>query len=407
VRRVAVLIVVLVGVMPAACGSGSKPRRTSSSATTPTTASTSTATTSTTTTSTTTAPPPVGPPAQAAPATESFGISVNRLFNDGTFSAEQIDAQLRALQRTGAGVARSDAIWGSSEPAAPADGVHHYDWSFDDSIAGALAAHDLLWLPIIDYSAPWDESIPGQDHSPPASVGDYAQFAGAFAARYGPGGSFWSEHPNLTARPVTTYEIWNEPDGPGFWLPAPDPGRYSDLYLTARAAITAVQPGARVIVGGLTHPAGFLPEMLAARPQLAGHIDGVAIHPYGNPLTVLAKVRDARRTLVSLGLGSVPLYVTEFGWTTEPVGALDYAPADVRPGYVRSSMTALGHLDCGLAAAILYTWVTPESDPGNLEDWYGIHPPRGGSDPSTAAFAAGVRAASAPGRRVRLCSAGT
>jgi hypothetical protein len=347
----------------------------------------------------------VRPPGEAAPTTESFGISVNRLFNDGSFSAGQINGQLAALERTGATVARSDAMWELSEPTAPAGGVHHYEWSFDDSIAGALAKHDLVWLPIIDYSASWDESIPGQDHSPPVSAGDYAAFAGAFAARYGPGGSFWSEHPDLTARPVTTYEIWNEPDDPGFWVPAPDPARYSDLYLISRAAITAVQPGARVIVGGLTHPTSFLPQMLAARPELAGHIDGVAIHPYGNPLTMLAKIRDARRTLVSVGLGSVALYVTEFGWTTKPVGALDYAPADVRPGYIRDSMTALGHLDCGLAAAILYTWVTPEADPGNLEDWYGIHPPGAGpADPSTAAFRAGVRAAAGPGRRISLCS---
>ena len=92
-------------------------------------------------------------------------------------------------------------------------------------------------------------------------------------------------------------------------------------------------PGARVIVGGLTNPRAFLPAMLRARPDLAGHIDGVAIHPYGaNPLVVLRTVRDARAVLDSLGLSAVPLYVTEFGWTTEPAGALDWAPAQAAPG---------------------------------------------------------------------------
>ena len=91
---------------------------------------------------------------------------------------------------------------GGAEPTAPVDGVHHYDWSFDDSIAGALAAHGLQWLPIIDYSA-----AVGRSRSPAAttrrrsSAADYAAYAGALAARYGAGGSFWRAHPELPARP--------------------------------------------------------------------------------------------------------------------------------------------------------------------------------------------------------------
>ncbi|MGZ4294246.1 MAG: hypothetical protein ACXVRM_08395, partial [Solirubrobacteraceae bacterium] len=57
-----------------------------------------------------------------------------------------------------------------------------------------------------------------------------------------------------------------------------------------------------------------------------------------------------------------------------------------------------GHLRCGLAATLLYTWVTPERDPGDAQDWYGIASP---TDPAagtadTAAFVAGLRAATQP-----------
>ena len=126
---------------------------------------------------------------------EVFGINVNRLFNDLTYTQAQIDAQLAAVRATGATVARSDALWEAAEPHAPAGGRHHYDWSFDDQIAGSLAAHGLTWLPIIDYTAPWAQSVSGQDHSPPRSDADYAAYAGAFAARYGSGGTFWRAHP--------------------------------------------------------------------------------------------------------------------------------------------------------------------------------------------------------------------
>ena len=157
-----------------------------------------------------------------------------------------------------------------------------------------------------------------------------------------------------------------------------------------------------MIVGGLKSPTTFLPAMLAARPQLRGHIDGVAIHPYGNPLVVLSKIRAARATIESLGLGPVPLYVTEFGWTTSPPAAIGYAPAAKRPGYVASTVAALGHLDCGVAAAVLYTWVSPGRNPSDSQDWYGIDGLDGAATPSVAAFEDGLRRPAGP----RACGSG-
>jgi hypothetical protein len=200
---------------------------------------------------------------------------------------------------------------------------------------------------------------------------------------------------------VRTVEIWNEPDQPTFWQPAPSPRAYGALYLAARSAIDAAVLGVRVIVGGLTDAPVFLPAMMAAVPGLAGHIDGVAIHPYGTPGVLAAKVRAARATLIALGMASVPLYVTEFGWTTSPPGTLDYVAAARRPAYIESALAALGRLGCGVAASFLYTWVTPERNPADGQDWYGIATPGGGRTADTAAFAAGVREgvrdAAAPG----------
>jgi hypothetical protein len=345
---------------------------------------------------------PPQPPAEPAPSGNGLGVNVNRLFNDGTYTPSQIDAQLAAVRATGVTLARSDALWEASEPAPPRDGVHRYRWAFDDAVAGALARHGLRWLPILDYSPPWAQSVAGQPHSPPRAVADFAAYAGAFAARYGPGGAFWRAHPPLPARPVDTYEIWNEPDNHEFWLPDPDPARYAALYLAARAAIHAADPPARVIIGGLSNPAAFLPALLRAAPSLAGHIDGVGIHPYGaTPAVVAGRVSGARALLRRLGLGSVPMYVTEFGWTTSPRGALDWAPASKRPGYIAATIARLAHSDCGLAATVLYTWVTPERNPADHEDWFGINPPQGGASADVRAFTAAVaaagRSASAPG----------
>ena len=106
-------------------------------------------------------------------------------------------------------------------------------------------------------------------------------------------------------------------------------------------------------------------------------------------------------------MASVPLYATEFGWTTHPPGALDYAPARLRPGYVESTLGTLGHINCGLAAALLYTWVTPERDASNPQDWYGIsNPGGGGQSADVAAWAAGLRAASSSAGTIDLCPVG-
>jgi polysaccharide biosynthesis protein PslG len=352
----------------------------------------------------TTPAPAAAPPGKPAPGTEQFGVSVNRLFNDGTYSAQQIDSQLAALRATGATIARSDALWEATEPVAPAGGAHHYDWSFDDKIAASLARHGLRWLPIIDYTAPWAESVAGSDHSAPTSAADFAAYAAAVAARYGPGGSFWSAHSDLNALPVDTFEIWNEPDSRNFWAPVPDPARYADLYTQSRNAILAVDASARVIIGGLAYPGVFLPALLSAAPGLRGHIDGVGIHPYAsNALGVLATVGHARATLATLGLGSVPLYVTEFGWPTMPAHSQYWAPESLRPRYIQSTVSALGHTNCGVASAVLYTWVTPERDPANREDWFGIHSPTGADTPDARALTTGLRAAAASRPAFDVC----
>jgi hypothetical protein len=341
--------------------------------------------------------PPSLAAAKPAPAGEQLGASVNLLFNTPGLPGSLLAVQLRALRATGATIARSDAFWEASEPQAPVHGVHHYVWAFDDRVAGLLALFRLRWLPILDYSAPWAESTPGQDHSAPRSASDYAAYAGAFAARYGPGGSFWREHPSLPDLPVQTFEIWNEPDNSEFWSGGANAALYAELYAQARVAIDAADPSARVIVGGLTNAGAYLPALLSALPELRGHIDGVAVHPYGTPAVVLGKLAAARATMDSLGMESVPLYATEFGWTTYPPGSLDYVAAARRPAYIASTLAELGQRVCGLVLASFYTWYSARQNPADPQDWFGIDSSTGAPTADTDAFTAGLHEAAAPG----------
>ena len=332
------------------------------------------------------------------------GANVNRIFDDRAFTPTQEAALARALAATGVDTGRSDTFWELTEPQPPQRGIHRFDWSFDDGVASTLAAAGLRWLPIIDYSAGWARARPELLHSPPRDPAALAAYTAALVRRYGPGGSFWAEHSGLPARPVHEYEIWNEPDSPLFWSPAPSASAYAQLYAAARAAIHGVDPAASVLIGGLTRPVGFLPELLAADPALRGALDGVAIHPYGDSTAaVLGLVRRARATLRSLGLGRVPLLLTEFGWVTSPPGARHYIPAATRPALVRATVAALGHTDCGVAGEVIYTWVTPRANPADPEDWYGLEPPGGGPSADATALAQGTAQARAAGPLQPVC----
>jgi hypothetical protein len=52
---------------------------------------------------------------------------------------------------------------------------------------------------------------------------------------------------------------------------------------------------------------------------------------------------------------------------------------------------------------ILYTWVTPEHDPADREDWFGIHSPAGSDTPDVRALTAGLREARATAPQVQAC----
>jgi hypothetical protein len=83
---------------------------------------------------------------------------------------------------------------------------------------------------------------------------------------------------------------------------------------------------------------------------------------------------------------------------------LNFLPERLRPGYIEFTIAALGHVDCEVAATVLYTWLTPERDPTSREDWFGIHPPSGGATPDTVAFAAGLKQATQASTPVKLCA---
>lgn len=281
---------------------------------------------------------------------------------------------IRAIGRSGFEVVRRDAYWQAAEPKPPVDGVHSYDWRQTDSWVVRMALQGIRWQPIIDYSTTWAGRA-GQ-LSQPEDVDSYAAYARAVADRYGRGGRFWRLYPDVPYLPVTRYEIWNEPNHHGKWRQdATAPEDFIDLYLRARAAIRAEDRRALVITGGLAIAGAsytdFTRRMLAHRPWAVRHIDAIGFHPYdhGSPDidVVMWHIRQIRSVLDRNGARHVPLALTEIGWTTVK-GVTDADRALLLARLVRE----MARTNCGVLQVQLHTWLTPEQDVSNGQDWFGI-----------------------------------
>jgi polysaccharide biosynthesis protein PslG len=250
----------------------------------------------------------------------TFGANVSSLFPPDSAWPKDVSQALTALHNIGASVARTDSFWATAEPNPPVNGKHTYTFSYDNKVALALARAGLTWQPILDYATWWSAdgtSTSGEPGLSPSYIGDYALYAQAFARRFGVGGTFWKNTPGVPQYPVKVFEIWNEPDIPLFWEPTPNLTEYAEMYLFTRAAIHAVDPTAKVIIGGLVYPSTSLPALYAAEPSLRGNTDGVAIHPYRDNAV---DTETAVNYDINLDASTVdaPIYFNEYGWNGIP-----------------------------------------------------------------------------------------
>lgn len=338
---------------------------------------------------------------------EFFGVNAGDLF---ALPESAWDVQLEAIRSGGIATVRLPAVWSNLEPRSPdSDGRRYDSWELIDGQVAALARHGLRWEPVIAFTATWDETVPGDDASAPARVEPFADFVAALARRYGPGGVFWDEHPDIAPVPVGAYELWNEPNASAFWHPQQTaPEAYAELYAAARDAISRVDGSARVVIGGLASPGGgviaagrFVARMLARRPDLRGHIDAVAYHPYAPTLAgVYRQLARFRRQLDDAAGPGIPIEITEVGWTTADT------PEAARAAALAALARSLPRSDCGVDRLMPYAWIGPEQDPGDRLQWFGIANRDGSARPSAAAFtqaARSMRRTSVQTKPVVLC----
>jgi hypothetical protein len=137
-------------------------------------------------------------------------------------------------------------------------------------------------------------------------------------ARYGAGGSFWSEHPELPKVPIRYWQFWNEPHLPFQWtLPHGQEKRWPQTYAAQLkvfyATVKQADPHAKVVLAGL---ANLSWQYLSAlyRQGVRGNFDVAAIHPYTTkPSGVVRLVGKMRAVMKRHHDAKKPIWITELG----------------------------------------------------------------------------------------------
>jgi len=222
-----------------------------------------------------------------------------------TGARTRAETEARLMEAAYVGMAREEFEWKRVEPA-PGD----FEWAKFDQAVELERAHGIAIVGKLVYGSPWDNTAPKGTPTdtavkyPPSNIQNYVDYAVATVHRY--------------KDRVHTWEIWNEENIAGFWHPAPDPARYTQLLKATYSAIKAEDPTATVVLGGLsTGPdASFLQGIRDNGGW--GSFDVLAIHSYvtGTPDgSAYERWITAAKNIVA-SYGSKPIWITEFGWSS-------------------------------------------------------------------------------------------
>jgi hypothetical protein len=259
------------------------------------------------------------PAAAAAAQTDWVGM-----VSDESYEAAGANqsSSLPEIQGTGVGLMRQTFDWAFLQHGQPAGQLN---WTWLDRFMIATASHGITVLPVLFNPPPEITTRPpgGGERGayPPVDPGAIGDFGARLANRYGPNGSFWNEHPELPRLPIRAWQIWNEPNLPVYWRPAPNPAAYAQMLRAAGQRIKAVDPTAEIVTAGIpdSHIKGamniatFIRGMYRAGAN--GAFDTLALNAYASTgKGVVGKVRRFRNLMNRAGDADGAIRITEFGW---------------------------------------------------------------------------------------------
>ena len=321
--------------------------------------------------------------AQTATAGSFYGTNWDREITTAPDSVQ--DGAFRQMRRTGAQTVRTSFRW---DLAQPVEGGR-FDHSVTDMLVARASRRRLRVLPIVILAPRWARTG-DPTYAPPRDPAEYTAYLTALIGRYGPAGTFWTEHPELPRLPVRAWQIWNEPHLFYQWSIPVDtkwaPG-YARLLDAAHGAAKSADGEAQVVLAGLTNNSPRVLRKLY-RAGARRDFDVAAIHPYTRkPRNVLELAKRFRRVMRERGDGRKPLWATELGLPAS-AGRVDseFSLQTTDRGMARWLTKTFRLLRrtrderrFGVTRAYWYTWASSYS--GEVFDYSGLFRYRAGQEP--------------------------
>lgn len=251
-------------------------------------------------------------PAAALPG--RFGVNQDLAWDP----PEQLGPEITLMKAAGVQWLRLPLRWHWLEPERD-----HYRWDRVDGVVDRAASAGLQLLAVLGGTPAWSSGVAARDLPPgmywdayePSDARDFAEYVYHVA-----------EH--FRGR-VRAYELFNEPNSPTHWRPAPNAARFVELLCAGYFAAKYADPDSVVVAGGLNgngltrgrddpKTRDFLKAIY--RSQGAACFDVMAIHPFAHPTEnglagLQAWVDEARRYMAALG-DTRELWLTEVGWSS-------------------------------------------------------------------------------------------
>ena len=263
------------------------------------------------------APKPVPTTTTSAPpaACSSVGLGIAGGAPLNWLSQADLDTELSAMKNAGTTWLRFDIDWSAVEPT-----KGQQNWAATDRVVDRARLQGLSLVGIVTYTPAWARVAGATDtHGYPADTATFAKFAQQAAQRY--------------STRISTWEIWNEPNLVQFFRPKPNVDTYASILKAASTSIRAVQPGAKILNGGLApavdngsdiSPVTYLNALYNAGAK--PYFDVFSIHPYSWPAlpsdastsswNTFYRIRLMRDIMVKNGDTGKKVWATEFGAPT-------------------------------------------------------------------------------------------
>jgi hypothetical protein len=239
----------------------------------------------------------LNPAAQALiPGPPGGGDLFSRLGVNIHFTSD--DHALDLAHGAGLNWVRMDLAWAAVEGS-----PNVYDWSAYDNLINSLRTRGMKALLILDYGNALYTGSGGLPPTNSTAIEAFGNFANAAARHFAGSGA--------------RFEIWNEPNGSGFWPPAANPAQYASLARLTSPRLNQGDPSVPVVTGGLS---GFDFGFFTGYLPLGGAIgaNAVGVHPYDcNPPELLSdRLMFLRALAAQYVTNSPPVWDTEWGFSS-------------------------------------------------------------------------------------------